>query len=170
MKDTILNQIMACDKREADFAYKIVFLQSDDTIESVINSPLAAFRGRKIYTYVALEECKAADVVIASAAHGNSFNLSLAIVVERLDKAEIVNPDYPLKGMILHKLPYISYLRQKQKYVQDMQRKKAELLHRIELEKEKIVLRQLGATNPELLSEIEDFQKSFPNELIVKDL
>lgn len=171
--DKFLLDVMAQDKAETEYAYKVAFLREDaNSVEAIINNPIVTFRSNNLYTYLSLLKCQVGDVVVVTARRDNKLTLSIAIVVEEvgyLPASEDSRVNSSQTGMILQKVDYISYLHGRKKAEEDKQKERKALLMAIELEKEKIVLQQLSEANPELFAQIANFKEKYPNEILLKE-
>lgn len=171
--DKFIFDIMAQDKAETEYAYKVVFLNEDtNSVEAIVNNPTVALRGNNLYTYLSLEKCQVGSVVVVTARRNDKLTLSIAIVVGEVGyfpASEDPRVASSQTGMILQKIDYIGYLRERKRAEEVKQKECKALLRAIELEKEKAVLQQLSEHNPELFAQIVDFKKRYPNEILLKE-
>lgn len=170
--DNFIFAVMAKDKEDAEYAYSVAFLSEDiNSLEDLFNNPAVNFR-RNVYTYMSLVKCDIGDIVVVTSNRDGTVALSLAIVVGTVGLlaakgSPVANATKT--SMILQKITYINYLRDRKKAEETFQRERADLIKAIELEKERVVLQQLSEPNPELFDKILHFKERYPNELLLKE-
>ena len=166
-----IREVLKRDKEETDFAYDVVFLKDEDSLQSLVETPTCAYRSRKSYTFLSAKRCEIGDLVVVSARRDGILAITNGIVVKTQDVEEIranrmvVSPD---TGFILASVPYVAYLRGQIAMLEQRDKEQAELARLIAVEREKIALEQIAASNPELLARIKEFQNRFPTEPIMR--
>ena len=164
--------VMAMAKKEAAYAYKIVFLNDSDTLADVVLMPVMALRTRNQYTYLSREECSIGDLVTVTARKGR-VHLALAIVVEVIDRDDALEDDRvsdPFTGMIIGVCSYPQAIRKGLREYEQMRKEETELRRLIAAEREKVMLEALLSKNPDLLAKVASFREKYPDAAFVKEL
>lgn len=166
-----IREVLKRDKSETAYACEVVFLNNEDSLQSLTENPTCSYRGRKAYTFLSDVECAAGEVVVASVRRDGRLALTFALVISTeaaenvRDQRMVVSPD---TGYVLGVVTYVRYLREQLKLLEQRDKEQAELARLIAVEREKIALEQIAASNPELLSRIKEFQNRFPTEPILR--
>lgn len=158
------------DKKKALFAYEVYFLSSTDDLYRLALYPGLYCPSRKAYTYLSNIHCEAGDIAIVTSKVGQSSTLGLVQVVRRIELGialmdeRVTNPD---TGFLIGRTPYTTELKRRVNDLVVMEDEKLRLRQAINKEREKIMLNQLVATNPELAQRIAEFSARYPEEPIV---
>lgn len=164
--------VMATAKKEATYAYKIVFLDGSDTFADVVLMPITALRARSQYTYLSREECAIGDLVTVTARKGR-VRLALAIVVGVIDRDDALEDDRvsdPFTGMIIGVCSYPQVIRKDLREYEQMRREETEIRRLIAAEREKVMLETLLSNNPDLLARVTSFREKYPDTAFIKEL
>ena len=165
MDSAMINKVMEDVKSKASYAYEVVFLDYEDSIQDIIANPSINYRDRDRYIYLSEEPCFIGDVVVVTTRKNNHHRLVLGLVLGEVESIEAsLNSCVADRktGMIIGRVDYPTRIREMCTKKEEIQKKKELLQERIRREAEKLALNSLLASNPELAKDVENFRAENP--------
>lgn len=165
MDSAMINKAMEGVKSKASYAYEVVFLDYEDSIQDIIANPSINYRDRDRYIYLSEEPCFIGDVVVVTTRKNNHHRLILGLVLGEVESIEAsLNSCVADRktGMIIGRVDYPTRIREMCAKKEEIQKKKELLQERIRREAEKLALTNLLASNPELAQDVENFRAENP--------